>query len=224
MLSGLPPSFEARSPAGQRIELARQAYLMGLAIDPQSASLHNTAALVEAEDARFDVAVREITAAVELQPTFAEAHLNMGALALRLRDFPRAERAYHAAIALLPQSYDAHLGLAVALRSRLEAKPSPEDAREVEAELDTCKALDSSRPEAFFNKVWLLHDTGYWADRHPENFMEEIRHAWFDALDRSAADPWYHDVRREADRWFYHVFGHHPPEPRLVGQCPAGLL
>jgi tetratricopeptide (TPR) repeat protein len=229
--SGDPPSFEPRRPASQRIELARQAYLAGLAIDPENASLHNTAALVEAEDENFDIAATELATAVRLLPTFAEAHLNIGALALRARDYAHAENAYRAAATLWPASYDAHLGLALALQGQLRPASNRESIAEVERELARCTEIDESRPEAVFNRAVLTYD---FLDRVPgANLVSNIeiaRELLETAIKLGSSNPAYAEAVRVAQsRLDEDLSGpkfivRPTPRPHLVGQCPMGRL
>jgi hypothetical protein len=147
----------------------------------------------------------------------------MGALALRLRDFPRAERAYRAAVSLAPESYDAHLGLAEALRGQLLPDYPPEKVETMKAELQRCEELAPARPETAFNELWFFVPIGV---RGLSDLQAKLEDA--NARFREAGDPWYAEAARVVQDWLddssFKFIRRTPVPPRLLGQCPGGRL
>lgn len=125
--------------------------------DPNYAPIHNTAGLVQSAMGKTNIAVRFFRAAAELDPRFFEAQVNLARANLSYHGFQPAEKAFRMALALRPNDYDAHLGLALAIRGQI-AKGESARIDEVKSELATCKRIDASRPEAYFNEAILAQE------------------------------------------------------------------
>jgi hypothetical protein len=57
-----------------------------------------------------------------------------------------------------PNDYDAHLGLALALRGQIDDTNYDQQVKAVQSELDTCKKIDSGRPDSYFNEGILTQE------------------------------------------------------------------
>jgi len=84
--------------------------------------------------------------------------MNYAAVNLSFRGFDAAQGAYKKALEMHPNDYDAHLGLALAMRGLINDSNYDTQVAAVQAELDTCKKLDGSRPDAFYNEGILTQE------------------------------------------------------------------
>jgi hypothetical protein len=57
-----------------------------------------------------------------------------------------------------PNDYDAHLGLALALRGQIDDTNYDQQVKAVQSEIDTCKKIDSARPDSYFNEGILTQE------------------------------------------------------------------
>ncbi len=112
----------------------------------------NTTGLIQVELGQINGAVLAFDSASNLDPKFFEAHMNLGAVNLSFRGFKRAEAAYRKAVSLQANSYEAHLGLALAIRGLIDDMNFDANVAAVQTELDECKRIDASRPDAFYNE------------------------------------------------------------------------
>ncbi len=152
----LAPGAERSTANSAELGLARLVAARALAADPGYAPAHNTAGLVRVAEGDLSGALAAFAEAVRLDPAFADAHQNLGALSFEIGDYARAEQAYARAVELGPRDYDARLGHAVALRAVANRGPDASAFARAQAELETCKQLDASRPEAHFDEGLLL--------------------------------------------------------------------
>ena len=106
----------------------------------------------------MNTAVKEFSAAAQLDPHFFEAQMNLAAINLSFRGYDKAEAAYRKALEMHPNDYDAHLGLALALRGQIDDSNYDKQVAAVQSELDTCKKLDGARPDAYFNEGILTQE------------------------------------------------------------------
>ena len=149
-----PPRAETAA-----LELAALVCSQAQRKQPGYAPIHNTAGLIQVELGQLAAAAKSFAEARQLDPKLSEAHMNYAAVNLQFRGFERAEQAYRQVLKLLPKSYEAHLGLALALRGQIGL--SNEGMRlllETEKELHVAKALEPSRPEAYFNEAILVQE------------------------------------------------------------------
>ncbi len=142
----------------QQLELAALVCSQAIRKNPQYAPIHNTAGLIQNELGQLNGAVSEFAVAVKIDPTFVEAQMNYAAVNLSFRGFERAQVAYQKVIERRPKDYEAHLGLALALRGQINDTNYDKQVGAVEAELATCKALDPSRPDAYYNEGILVQE------------------------------------------------------------------
>lgn len=145
---------------GDLAQLELAALVCGQAVkkNPTYAPIHNTSGLILNELGQVNTAVKEFTAAAQLDPHFFEAQMNLAAINLSFRGFDKAEGAYRKALEMHPNDYDAHLGLALALRGQIDDSNYDKQVSAVQAELDACKKIDGARPDAFFNEGILTQE------------------------------------------------------------------
>ena len=142
----------------QQLELAALVCSQAVRKDANYAPIHNTSGLILNELGQVNTAVKEFQAAASLDPHFFEAQMNLAAINLSFRGFDKAEAAYKKALEMHPNDYDAHLGLALALRGQIDDTNYDQQVRSVQSELDSCKKLDASRPDAYFNEGILTQE------------------------------------------------------------------
>src|SRR5262245_19270293 len=76
----------------------------------QLAVVHNTLGLVELKKKNISPAIKQFKEAVELNPNFAEARMNLAALSLNNRDYVTAEANFRAVGKLQPRHFEAPIG------------------------------------------------------------------------------------------------------------------
>lgn len=161
----------------QQLELAALVASQAIQKSSNYAPIHNTAGLIQVQMDNFNGAVKSFAAARSLDPKFFEAHMNYAAVNLSFRGFAEAEKAYREAIKLQPEDYEAHLGLALALRGQINDANFDKAVAEVAKELDTCKKLDPSRPEAYYNEAILTQEFRAKASGDPLKSIPTLREA-----------------------------------------------
>jgi tetratricopeptide (TPR) repeat protein len=142
----------------QQLDLA--ALVCGQAVRKSAtyAPIHNTSGLILNELGQVNTAVKEFQTAVQLDPKFFEAHMNLAAINLSFRGFDKAEGSYRKALEMHPNDYDAHLGLALALRGQIDEANYDKQVAAVQTEIDACKKIDPARPDAYFNEGILTQE------------------------------------------------------------------
>ncbi|MCC6875911.1 MAG: tetratricopeptide repeat protein, partial [Sandaracinaceae bacterium] len=133
------------------LDLAEMVCRQAQLVDPDWAPLYNTWALIDLERAELTAAAAKLTRATVLDPSFFEAHMNLGQLLLSQRAYEDAAAAFERARGLRPSSYDAILGHGVAQRGL---------RRIADAEASYMAAIeaDAARPEAYFDLGVLYMD------------------------------------------------------------------
>ncbi len=120
----------------------------GTGVTPQMkinlAVVHNTLGLVELKRKNISPAITQFKKAVDMNPGFNEARLNLAALSLNNRDYKTAEENFRAVIQSQPKNYEASIGLGVALRGGKKI----DDA---EVQYNEAQKLDPSNPSSYFN-------------------------------------------------------------------------
>jgi len=96
-------------------------------------------------------ALQHFQTAVELDPKFVEARLNVGLITLGFRKYDTAKEQFTQVITLQPKNYDAYIGLGAALRGL-------KDLDGAEAQYKKAQQIDSRRGEAFYNLGVLYKD------------------------------------------------------------------
>ncbi|HVX96235.1 MAG TPA: tetratricopeptide repeat protein [Polyangia bacterium] len=117
----------------------------------QLAVVHNTLGLVELKKKNISPAIKQFKDAVALDPTLAEARLNLAALSLNNRDYGTAEENFREALKMQPKNYEAAIGLGVALRGNKKI----DDA---ESQYKAAQKLDSANPSSYYNLGLLYQD------------------------------------------------------------------
>jgi tetratricopeptide (TPR) repeat protein len=143
---------------GQVLDLAALVCSQAIRKNPKYAPIYNTAGMIHVELGDWNAAVRAFDAARKLDPGFFEAQMNYAAVNLQFRGFETAEEAYRAAIRLRPSDYDAHIGLAHALRGRIEPTNLAPMYAAASAELAAAKKIAPERPEAYYNEALLTQE------------------------------------------------------------------
>ncbi len=156
--SGATVTRRAGTTDVQRLELAALVCSQAIRKDARYAPIHNTAGLVQHAFGRENDAVASFRVAAALDPRLFEAHMNYAAANLSFRGFEEAQKGYQKALAIRPGDYDAHLGLALALRGRIDDRNYDAQVAAVRAELEAAKRIDAGRPEAFFNEAILVEE------------------------------------------------------------------
>jgi len=120
----------------------------GTGVTPQMkinlAVVHNTLGLVELKRKNISPAITQFRKAVDMNPGFNEARLNLAALSLNNRDYKTAEENFRAVIQSQPKNYEAAIGLGVALRGGKKID-------EAETQYNEAQKLDPSNPSSYFN-------------------------------------------------------------------------
>jgi len=124
----------------------------------KDASIANTLGLVYLKLDQRPRALLELQRAVALDPSFAPAHLNLGALALASRDYATAEKSASRVLSLQPWSREARLLRAWALDG-LRAQ-DPHRGPDAGAAFEQVLAFEPDDPEATCGAAF-----GYGADR-----------------------------------------------------------
>jgi tetratricopeptide (TPR) repeat protein len=117
----------------------------------QLAIVYNTLGLVELKKKNISPAIKQFKEAVGLDPSFAEARLNLAALSLNNRDYATAEENFREALKMQPKNYEASIGLGVALRGNKKID-------EAEEQYLAAQKLDSANPSSYYNLGLLYQD------------------------------------------------------------------
>jgi tetratricopeptide (TPR) repeat protein len=115
------------------------------------APLHNAYGLLELKRENVAQALDEFRQAVQLNPDFIEARMNVGNIVLGFRKYDEAAEQFNAVLKMKPKYYDAVLGLGVAQRGLKQLD-------EAEKSYNRAAGIDSSRAEAYFNLGVLYKD------------------------------------------------------------------
>ena len=142
----------------QALELAALVCSQAIKKNPNYASIHNTAGMIQVELGNLNGAVSEFNTARTLDPSFYEAQMNYAAVNLSFRGFQQAEGAYRKAIEIRPTDYDAHLGLALALRGSIDDSTFDKNVREASDELNKAKQIAPDRAETYYNEAILTQE------------------------------------------------------------------
>ncbi|MDQ3364549.1 MAG: tetratricopeptide repeat protein [Myxococcota bacterium] len=96
-------------------------------------------------------ALTHFQAAVELDPRFVQARLNVGLITLGFRKYDTAKEQFSKVIELQPKEYDAYIGMGAALRGL-------KDLDGAEAQYKKAQQIDSRRGDALYNLGVLYKD------------------------------------------------------------------
>jgi tetratricopeptide (TPR) repeat protein len=126
----------------------RQVEIVGTGVTPQIkrelAVVHNTLGLVELKKKNISPAISQFRKAVDMNPEFNEARLNLAALSLNNRDYNTAEENFRTVLKAQPRNYEAMIGLGVALRGNKKID-------EAEEQYIAAQKLDPQNPSSYFN-------------------------------------------------------------------------
>lgn len=225
-----PAVATAKKANAQTLELAALVCQQALAKNPRYAPILNTTGLIQVELGQINGAVQSFDAASSLDPKFFEAHMNLGAVNLSFRGFKKAEGAYRRAVALQPQSYEAHLGLALAVRGTIDDVNFDQSVAAVQSELDDCKRIDGSRPDAYYNEGILWQE--YKAKSGGKDSIPSLRKAqaiFNDFASKAAGKVEYADAVKRAKERSEDIDGivaffemdANPPTPAATPEAPA---
>ncbi|HEU4732279.1 MAG TPA: tetratricopeptide repeat protein [Kofleriaceae bacterium] len=115
------------------------------------APLQNAYGLLYMHRASLNQALQSFTAAVESDPKFIEARLNVGLVTLGFRKYDTAKEMLSKVVELAPKNYDAYIGLGIAMRGL-------KDLDGAEAQYKKAKEIDPRRGDAYYNLGVLYKD------------------------------------------------------------------
>jgi tetratricopeptide (TPR) repeat protein len=113
--------------------------------------LQNAYGLYYMHRASLNQALQAFTAAVEADPKFIEARVNVGLVTLGFRKYDMAKEMLSKVVELSPKHYDAYIGLGIALRGL-------KDLDGAEAQYKKAKDIDPKRGDAYYNLAVLYKD------------------------------------------------------------------
>jgi tetratricopeptide (TPR) repeat protein len=152
------------------------------------AVVHNTLGLVELKRKNISPAITQFRKAVEMNPGFSEARLNLAALSLNNRDYKTAEENFRAVLQAQPKNYEASIGLGVALRGNKKID-------EAETQYNSAQKLDPQNPSSYFNLGLLYQD--YKDGQKPSlQKAQEYYRAFLGKVNGSTPD----NLRKEAEK------------------------
>ena len=134
-----------------RLDLARLLLDEAKTRNERYAPLQNAYGLLYMHRASLNQALQAFTAAVEADPKFVEARVNVGLVTLGFRKYDLAKDMLSKAIELSPKNYDAYIGLGIALRGL-------KDLDGAEAQYKKAKDIDPRRGDAYYNLGVLYKD------------------------------------------------------------------
>ncbi|HEX4416329.1 MAG TPA: tetratricopeptide repeat protein [Kofleriaceae bacterium] len=134
-----------------RLDLAKLLLDEAKKRNEKNASLQNAYGLFYLHKASLNQALQAFSAAVEADPKFVEARVNVGLITLNFRKYDTAKEMLSKVVELSPKNYDAYIGLGIALRGL-------KDLDGAEAQYKKAKDLDPRRGDAYYNLGVLYKD------------------------------------------------------------------
>jgi tetratricopeptide (TPR) repeat protein len=134
-----------------RLDLARLLLDEAAKRNEKYAPLQNAYGLLYMRRASINQALAAFNAAVELDPKFVEARMNVGQVTLGFRKYDTARDMFSKAIELSPKNYDAYIGLGIALRGL-------KDLDGAEAQYKKAVDVDPRRGDAYYNLAILYKE------------------------------------------------------------------
>jgi tetratricopeptide (TPR) repeat protein len=134
-----------------RLDLANLLLEEGAKRNADFAPLWNARGLLQLLRDNIGRALSMFERAVQINPQFVEARMNVGNIVLGFRKYDVAKEQFEAVLAMQPKNYDAILGKGIALRGLGDLKAA-------EATYTVASQLDSRKPEAYFNLGLLYKD------------------------------------------------------------------
>lgn len=117
----------------------------------QIAVVWNTLGLIDLRKKNITNAIGNFRQAIDLNPQFNEARLNLAAISLKFRDYKTAEENFRSVLAAQPKNYEAVIGLGVALRGLKKID-------EAEQQYVMAQKIDAGRADSYFNLGLLYQD------------------------------------------------------------------
>lgn len=134
-----------------RLDLAKLLLDKGAERDDKFAPLYNARGLLRMKRDSQGEALKNFRQAVELDPSFIEARMNVGNITLGFRKYDNAEEQFSKVLELQPKNYEAVIGLGVAQRGLGKLD-------EAEASYKRAVKMDSNRGAGHFNLGVLYKD------------------------------------------------------------------
>lgn len=134
-----------------RLDLAKLLLDEGKKRNEKYAPLQNAYGLLYMHRGALSLALQHFQAAVELDPKFAEARMNVGLTTLGFRNYEVAKAQCSKALELQPKNYDAYNCVGAALRGL-------RDLDGAEAAYKKARDLEPKRGEAYYNLAVLYKD------------------------------------------------------------------
>jgi tetratricopeptide (TPR) repeat protein len=169
-----------------RLDLAKLLLDEATKRNDKYAPLQNAYGLLYMHRSSLNQALQAFNAAVELDPRFVEARINVGLVTLGFRKYDTAREMFSKAIELAPKNYDAYIGLGIALRGL-------KDLDGAEAQYKKARELDSRRGDALYNLAVLYKDFRSSKDdfigsyKQAREFFQQFLAAQGDASDKAEA-------------------------------------
>ena len=134
-----------------RLDLAKLLLDEAAKRNEKYAPLQNAYGLLYMRRTSINQALAAFNAAVEIDPRFVEARMNVGQVTLGFRKYDTARDMFSKVIELAPKNYDAYIGLGIALRGL-------KDLDGAEAQYKKAVDLDPRRGEAYYNLAILYKE------------------------------------------------------------------
>ena len=138
-----------------QLEMTRLIGLQATKVESDYAPVYNVLGLVMLKQGRVTPALAQFRKAIQYNPNFVEALMNIGAITLSFRDYATAERSFRKVLGLTKDKsvkFSATVGLGVALRGQ----------RKFDEAMTQYKAAEKIRPDASgdvaYNKGILIQD------------------------------------------------------------------
>lgn len=166
-----------------RLDLAKLLLDEGKKRQEKYAPLQNAYGLFYMHRNALSEALRHFQTAVELDPKFVEARMNVGLTTLGFRNYDLAKEQFTAVIGIQPNNYDAVIGLGSALRGL-------KDFDGAEREYKKAMKIDGKRGEAFYN-LGILYKDFRATKQPPQESLATYKTArqYFQDFQNKQADP-----------------------------------
>ncbi len=148
-----------------RLDFAQLLLDEGKKRNEKFAPLWNASGILKMKKGNVGRALEDFRQAATLDPSYVEAHMNVGQIELSSRNYPEAEAQFRKVIELQPARYDALVGLGVALRGEatvLRAAGNNADfgkkIDEAEGSYSQALKADGKRGDAYYDLGLLYKD------------------------------------------------------------------
>jgi len=148
-----------------RLDLAQLLVDEGRKRGDKYAPLWNASGLLKMKRQNVAQALADFRQAVQLDPNFYEARMNVAQIVLSSRNYNEAETQFREALKLRPKSYEATIGLGVALRGQATVFRAQGQLADFNRKLDEAERIyasaaemDKNRADAYYNLGLLYKD------------------------------------------------------------------